>query len=699
VPIGISEEHAALHEAARRWTEAHCPPSVPRSVLDADAEVLPPFWGGLADLGWLGLHVPEEYGGQGFSVAELAVVLEELGRACAPGPFLPTALAGWLITLCGPDELRERWLPGLADGSVVGAVAFSQPVLSAHLADVVVLPVGDGWAAVERECLDVTLLASLDATRRVARVEVRGDVPPASMLDPLPAPLRPVDLAAVLLAAEAVGGADWCVETAASYAKVREQFGRPIGQFQAVKHRCADMLMTTELARGAAWDAVRHTGDPRSSALSAAVAGALAPEAFAACAKDCVQVLGGIGFTWEHDAHLYLKRAAAVRQLLGGVHPWRAGAASLARAGVRRTLSVDLPEEFDAFRGEVRAFLHDLEGRDKGEWRAAMAEAGYLAPHYPTPWGLGATAAQQLVIDEEFRSARVRRPHLQVGAWVLPTLVAHGTPDQHDRFVGPTLRGEISWCQLFSEPGAGSDLAGLSTKAVRTDGGWLLSGQKVWTTFAHQTDFGMCLARTDPDAPKHQGITCFVVDMRSQGIDVRPLRELTGWEMFNEVFLNDVFVSDDCVVGAVDDGWRVGRTTLENERVSMGQGSSFGFGVEALLGMVPDDDAVATDELGVLVAEAHALAVLGLRMTIRAVSGVEAGPESSVRKLLGVEHDQHVQEFGLGLLGHEGAARSGDGETWVNGFLANRCLTIAGGTSEIQRNVIAERLLGLPKDP
>jgi alkylation response protein AidB-like acyl-CoA dehydrogenase len=282
---------------------------------------------------------------------------------------------------------------------------------------------------------------------------------------------------------------------------------------------------------------------------------------------------------------------------------------------------------------------------------------------------------------------------------VLPTLVAHGTPDQHDRFVGPTLRGEISWCQLFSEPGAGSDLAGLSTKAVRTDGGWLLSGQKVWTTFAHQTDFGMCLARTDPDAPKHQGITCFVVDMRSQGIDVRPLRELTGWEMFNEVFLNDVFVSDDCVVGAVDDGWRVGRTTLENERVSMGQGSSFGFGVEALLGMVPDDDAVATDELGVLVAEAHALAVLGLRMTIRAVSGVEAGPESSVRKLLGVEHDQHVQEFGLGLLGHEGAARSGDGETWVNGFLANRCLTIAGGTSEIQRNVIAERLLGLPKDP
>ncbi|HVM41600.1 MAG TPA: acyl-CoA dehydrogenase family protein, partial [Acidimicrobiia bacterium] len=290
-------------------------------------------------------------------------------------------------------------------------------------------------------------------------------------------------------------------------------------------------------------------------------------------------------------------------------------------------------------------------------------------------------------------------PHLQVGAWVLPTLVAHGTPEQQERFIPPTLLGEITWCQLFSEPGAGSDLAGLSTKAVRGDDGWLVSGQKVWTTFAHQSDWGMCLARTDPDAPKHDGISCFLVDMRSEGIDIRPLRELTGWEMFNEVFLNDVYVPNDLVVGAVNDGWRVGRTTLENERVSMGSGSSFGLGVETLLGLVPDDDPVANEHLGRLVAEAQSLAVLGLRMTMRAVSGVEAGPESSVRKLLGVEHDQEVQEFGLGLHGAAGAVREGDAESWVTGFLANRCLTIAGGTSEVQRNVIAERLLGLPKDP
>jgi alkylation response protein AidB-like acyl-CoA dehydrogenase len=251
---------------------------------------------------------------------------------------------------------------------------------------------------------------------------------------------------------------------------------------------------------------------------------------------------------------------------------------------------------------------------------------------------------------------------------------------------------------LFSEPGAGSDLASLSTKASRADGGWLLTGQKVWTTMAKESDWGLCLARTDPTVPKHEGISCFCVDMTSEGIDVRPLRELTGFAMFNEVFLSDVFVPDDCVVGAVGDGWRAARTTLANERVSMGSGSSFGFGVEMLLGMVDMDDPVAVDDVGALLAEAQSLAVLGLRMTARAIRGADPGPESSVRKLLGVEHDQRVQEVALGLLGAQGAANDGDAATWVGAFMANRCLTIAGGTSEVQRNVIAERLLGLPKD-
>ena len=256
-----------------------------------------------------------------------------------------------------------------------------------------------------------------------------------------------------------------------------------------------------------------------------------------------------------------------------------------------------------------------------------IADTGYLVPNWPEPWGLEADAIHQLVIDEEFREAHIRRRHLQVGAWVLPTLVAHGTAAQQERFIPPTLRGEILWCQMFSEPGAGSDLASLSTRAEKVDGGWSLTGQKVWTTMAHIADWGICLARTNPDAPKHLGISCFLVDMTSTGLDIRPLRELTGAEMFNEVFLDGVFVPDDLVVGEIDTGWEAARTTLANERVSMGSGSSFGPGVEGLLGHAADGASpVVVDHVGRLLAESHALAALGWRSTLRALSGAEPGP-------------------------------------------------------------------------
>jgi alkylation response protein AidB-like acyl-CoA dehydrogenase len=695
--LGISDDHVALHETARRWVTNHCPPAVPRAFLDDAPETLPPFWDDLAVLGWLGLHLPEDVGGSGYGLPELAVVLEELGRACAPGPFLPTVLASAAIDRLGDDVLRTALLPGLADGSVRGAVAFSAPVLGAGLADVVIVPAEGGWNVVQASDLTITPRTNLDMTRRVA--DVSGDAPSLGFLaDPHGGIVA--DLAIVLVAAESTGGAAWCVETAAQYAQVREQFGRPIGQFQGVKHRCADMLLALEQARAVAWDAARPADSEPEHVLTAAVAGALVPDAFFKCAKDCVQVLGGIGFTWEHDAHLYLKRATALRALLGGSpRASRRRVTELAKAGVRRSLAVDLPPGAEPIAAEVRAFLDELKTHDKDEWRRIIADNGYVSPHWPKPWGRDASALEQLVIDHEFSVARVRRPHLAVGAWSLPTLIAHGTPEQQERWMGPTLRGEMNWCQMFSEPGAGSDLASLSTKASRDEGGWLLTGQKVWTSMALQADWGICLARTDPTLPKHSGITCFFVDMRSEGLDIRPLRELTGEAMFNEVFLADVFVADDCVIGDVNDGWRAARTTLENERVSMGSGASFGLGIEMLLGLVAVDDDVAIDQVGALLAEAQSLSILGSRMTARALSGAQPGPESSVRKLLGVEHDQRVSEVGLSLLGAASSAIDGDAASWLSGFLSNRCLTIAGGTSEVQRNVIAERLLGLPKDP
>ncbi|HET9610703.1 MAG TPA: acyl-CoA dehydrogenase [Acidimicrobiales bacterium] len=746
--IAIGEDHLALLHAARRFTGDRCAPQVARAAVEAATEARPPFWDELAGLGWLSLAVPEADGGQGHGFGEQAVVLEELGRSLAPGPMLPTVWAAAVIdagtraTPSGRGAGAARpVLPDRAAGRAIGAVALdgnvrgdgtglsgsTGPVLGGALADLVVVPVhgdghggghgvgdGDGsagerWWVVAAGDVAVTPLDSLDPTRRLARLDLAG-VPATA----LPAGLtreRVTGLGAALAAAECAGGAAWCVATASAYATVRRQFGRPIGQFQAVKHRCADMLVRLEQVRAVAWDAaLALDGDepPGDEAgLAAATAGAVALEGFADVAKDCIQVLGGIGFTWEHDAHLYLRRALALRQLLGGASPWRRRTATAALGGARRRLTLTLPPEAETARAEVRATVEEIAARPEQQRRPALADAGLLVPHWAPPWGRDAGPVEQLVIDQELARARIRVPHLQVGAWAAPTIAAHGTPEQQQRWVRPTLVGDIRWCQLFSEPEAGSDLASLTTRATRTDGGWLLTGQKVWTTMAREADWGICLARTDPTAPKHRGITYFVVDMAAPGIDVRPLRELTGLAMFNEVFLTEVFVPDDCVVGEVGGGWPLARTTLANERVSMGSGSSFGGGVGALIALVAERigtgelaaDPLLLDRLGALVAEAHSLAVLGLRTTARSISGTEPGPEASVRKLLGAEHDQRTQEMGLELLGPEGATPVGTAGRWTLGFLANRCLTIAGGTSEIQRNVIGERLLGLPRDP
>jgi 3-oxochol-4-en-24-oyl-CoA dehydrogenase len=721
MPIGITEEHEALRQAARGWAERHCAPAVPRAVLDADAEPLPPFWPDLAAQGWLGLHVDEALGGEGYRLLELAVVLEELGRACAPGPFLPTVLAAAVIQAAGKESAADL-VPALTSGETAGAVALTgrldaepagdgmvvngtlRAVLSAHHAGVLVARAGDEWCALTAGEFTATELESVDPTRRVAEVRVDGAVVPAARrLDGVVTEgVR--DLAAVVFAAESVGLAKWCVDAASEYAKVREQFGRPIGQFQGVKHKCADMLAATELARAAAWDAARAADEPDVAALTAAAAASLAVDAAYRAAKDCIQVHGGIGFTWEHDAHLYLKRATATRQLLGPTSSWRVRAAEAARGGARRRLAVDLPPEAEAMREEVGAFVAEVKGLDAEEQRRRIADAGYLAPQWPKPWGRDASALEQLVIDDEFRKAKVRRPNLSVGAWALPPLMVYGTSEQQQRWIPATLRGDITWCQLFSEPGAGSDLAALTTRATRDDGGWVVNGQKVWTSMAQNADWGILVARTDPDAPKHDGIGFFMLDMKTPGIDIRPLRELTGEAWFNEVFFNDVFVPDDCLVGDTHDGWRAARTTLANERVYMGGGSSIGYGVQGVLRLLDAtgaaSDPVALDEAGGLVAEEHALSVLGFRLTLQALGGADpSGSEAAVRKLLGVEHDQRVQEVGLELLGAEGTVADGEAAMWVRGFLFNRCLTIAGGTSEVQRNVIAERLLGLPRDP
>ncbi len=747
MPIAVTEDHESLRATALRWTQTHCPATVPRQAAEAPpgSDGLPAAWEKMAAQGWLGLHLREEQGGQGFTLAELAVVLEELGHALFPGPLLPTVLVSAVLARvpAGPANVPPEWLRGLADGSITAAVALGaaphpwlpvedgalalggavRPVLGLPTARLLLVPLDHGtttsWLLLDREALgdavSVEALPALDGTRAVGQLTIAGE---GRVTVPLHEQVMVSDddvrgLALTLAAAESAGIARWCLHTASDYAKVRVQFGRPIGQFQAVKHALADMLVAVEQSAAVAWDAAAAWSegdavddDARDRHLSARIAGAVALGAAAHCAKECIQLLGGIGFTWEHDAHLYLKRAMANLQLVAGgdVGALEHEVAGLAIAGARRNLAADLPPEAESLREEIRAVVAEVAAA--ADQRAAIADAGLIMPHWPAPWGRGASPLEQLVIDEELAAAGVPRPHLAVGAWALPTLIAHGTADQQERWVRPTLHGKLNWCQLFSEPGAGSDLAALSTRAERVEGGWVLNGQKVWTSLAQTADFGICLARSDPDAAKHAGITYFIVDMHADGLDIRPLRELTGAAMFNEVFFNDVFVPDDAVVGAPGDGWRIGRTTLANERVSMSTGASFGPGVESLTRTLArrsergePGPASLEGRLGHLIAEAQTVALLGHRATLRTLSGVDPGSGSSVRKLLGVEHEQRVQEMGMALYGADGAILDGKAQRWEEGFLSTRCLTIAGGTSEVQRNVIAERILGQPRDP
>lgn len=720
--IGITQEQRELAAAVRGWIARAVPPEEIRKLLDAPSAPggRPAHWEGLAEQGLLAVHLPEECGGGGGDLVDLAVALEEAGRAALPGPYLASSLASAVLHRAGAVDLAAE----LASGARIGAVALgagtltavsvpdgylldgiAPPVLCGADADLLILaaesPRGTVWLAVDAAELTVRTQESADPTRPTAEVVADGvEVPAGRVLDVDAALVR--DLACALYAADACGVAAWALETATEYAKVREQFGRPIGQFQAVKHLCADMLVRLEQARALTWDATRAADDPSPEVrgLVCALAAGAALDAAYSCAKDAIQILGGIGFTWEHDAHLYLRRSLVARQLLGTGDAHRLRAVRLAEGGARRELRMELPPEAAAYREQAREAIAPARGLDPAAARKALAPTGHAAPHLPEPYGLGAGPVQQLAVQQELAAAGVRVSDLGIATWVVPSLIAYGTREQQERFLAPTLRGEVLWCQLFSEPGAGSDLAALRTRAERVEGGWLISGQKVWTSAAQWADHGILLARTDPEAPKHKGLTYFLVDMkRAKGIDIRPLKEITGDSLFNEVYFDDVLLPADAVVGEVNDGWRVARHTLGNERVHMADQLTFDTGLEALIERAGELDGARRARIGALAAEAHALACIGLRTTMQQVAGAEPGAGASVRKLVQTPHQQKVAELALELLGPAGAVREGAGERALHGFLMSRCLTIAGGTTQVQLNVVAERLLGLPRDP
>lgn len=717
--IALTDDHRELADVARGFLTSQKARWAARELLDAADEGRPAFWSDLVELGWLGLHIDEQYGGSGFGLPELAVVIAELGRAVAPGPFVPTVIASAVIAAAGTADQQARLLPGLIDGTVTAGVGLNGEividgetasgeagiVLGAGLAELLLLAVGEDVLVLERDRAGVSVAVpeNLDPTRRSGRVNLADvSVTAADIL----AGARESALARArtLLAAEAVGGAADCVDAAVEYAKIRQQFGRTIATFQAVKHHCANMLVAAEAATAAAWDAARAAGeDEFAFRLAAAVAAALGFPAYARNAELNIQVHGGIGFTWEHDAHLHLRRALTLQALFGGDEPALDVFESTA-AGVTRANSVDLPAEAEQLRTQIHADAAEIAALDKEAQLDRLIETGYMMPHWPKPWGRGADAVEQLVIEEEFAAAGIKRPDYSITGWVILTLIQHGTESQIERFVKKALHQDEVWCQLFSEPDAGSDAAGIKTRATRVEGGWQINGQKVWTSGAHYCRRGLATVRTDPDAPKHTGITAVIIDMKAPGVVVRPLRQITGSSEFNEVFFNDVFVPDEDVVGEPNAGWAVARATLGNERVSIGGGSGSYFqGADRYLVRLAEQhaDAVAGARVrvGNFIADEQALRLLNLRRAARSIAGTGPGPEGNVTKLKLAEHMIDGGAIAAALLGPEVALCDGPGRLIGRMVMGARGMAIAGGTSEVTRNQIAERILGMPRDP
>jgi 3-oxochol-4-en-24-oyl-CoA dehydrogenase len=766
VNFAPGEDAEQLRSVVREFLAKRSDETAVRTQMENEGGFDPTVWQQSAEeLGLPGLIVPERFGGSAASAVELGVVFEEMGAALFCGPFLSTVgLAATALLELGDEDAATRYLPGIVAGNTVATLAWSgsSPAVStlsarcegdrwtvSGTADIVVdgyaadlllvaarSPAGSSLFAVAGNAsgLDRTPLVAMDSTRKLATV--RFDACPARLTghdggagDAL---RRTADLAALYLAAEQLGGSARVLEMAVDHARTRYQFGRPIGSFGPIKHRCADMLVDLESARSVVyhglWTAV-HDSD--NLALSASLARAICSDAYTGLSAHNIQIHGGIGFTWEHPAHLYLKRAKSSALLLGSATGHRARLAEVVATAylpwaTTARVADDLPDTARPIEGVIDEFLRDhpvTQADDAAADRAlreARFDAGLAIVHFAEECGgRGLDASLQAFVERRFAAAGCR-DHMASNViglgMAMPTIHAHGSSEQKRRYLRSCFSGEDIWCQLFSEPGAGSDLAALGTRAVRDGDEFVVNGQKIWTSLAHVAQFGLLLARTDPDVPKHKGLTYFLLDMRSPGVEVRPLRQLTGEAEFNEVYLTDVRIPVADVLGEVGQGWAVAMTTLANERVSIGaRPAQRGEGPIARAVEIYCEataagrvDGALTERLMLLWTQAEAARLTNIRA---AQAGRQPGPAGSIAKLQMAELNKAIYELCVDMSGpagllidgyseHAPASSSAYGGADVRkSYLRSLANSIEGGTSEVMRNILGERVLGLPGEP
>ena len=775
--FGFSEEQEQLRDAVRRFLADRSPANEVRRLMESDPGYDPEAWRQLCqDLALGGVHIPEVYCGPYFSSTVLAATaILEAGTEDDKAELLPALASGDRLATLALTEPGCGWeldaIELVADnGRLTGAKSH---VLDGCIADLLLVvarePGSRGMDGLSLYAVDGSAagvsrapLSALDPTRKLARITLDG-VDGRLLGKPGesgPALARTLDLAAAALANEMVGGAAWLLDSAVAYAKERVQFGRAIGSFQAVKHRLADLTLTVELAKSAAYQAANaaRDNDDDLSAL-ASLAKSAASDAYMQAAKDCIQVHGGIGFTWENDTHLYYKRAKSSEVFLGDpaghrerlMRDWetpeaKAEPTTASPATPSASTSAGPPSpggsvEARALREEVLGWLESNWDPNASlvAWRGKLADSGWGMPTWPTDWfGRDLPQALAPVVEEEFvRIGALGAAKTGIRILAGATLLEHGNDDQKARFLRRILTGEDTWCQLFSEPGSGSDLAGATTRADFDGECWIVNGQKVWTTSAHHADYGLLLARTDWDVPKHQGLTYFILNMRQDGVSVNRLKQMNGHASFNQVFFTDAVIPPEDRVSDVGSGWQVAITTLAHERRGAdglrGQARDHGFQGsiydeerrEMATAMEPYKwypqragrvdlvveratvtgriaDPVVRQEVAKLLTLARSAEWTARRARAAQERGQPQGPEGSLGKLAASDVARQACHVHTLIAGPDAMLTGNDGA--LNGLIAEilvsvPAVSIAGGTDEIQRNIIAERVLGLPKEP
>lgn len=777
-PSDTEETLALIAQSAAEFAKPDGPRA--RHVRDTMGGFDPAVWCAMADQGWLASLLPEERGGTGLGLAAAASIAGRLGYACHSEPFVPVAVVAVTCLLACPNTATNKGLlEAIAAGHQVVTLAWQPPsgdleldaleVLAEATADGVVLrgaarfvphPDADGFIVAAR-LIDEVVLCHVPSPSKAMRLtrEPMADgtssgrlefevmpVPAAAVLARGPmareALVAAIDAGIVASAAELSGLIERSLELTLEYLGVRQQFGQPIGSFQALQHRAVDMWIQKELTRAALRAALAVFGDPRASprerSSAASSAKARASQAALYVAGQAVQLHGAIGTTDEYELGAYVNRCLTLAAWFGSglthrrrygrqaqVHEQMIDEALVTGSTLATELGVD--DDFSAmsdddFRKNIRAdfeanypshlryLSHRVRWTEVEAWYLRMSKKGWIAPAWPREaGGMGLTHAKLLIFLEEQERWGIARYQDHGVLMVGPLLLRFGTQAQRERFLAPILRCEHIWCQGYSEPGAGSDLASLRTRAESVDGpdgpAFVVNGQKTWTTLAQDATHIFVLARTDAKAKKQEGISFLLVDIASPGIRVRPIRDIAGHEEFCEVFFDDVRVPARNLVGQLNEGWTVAKSLLGFERVSLGSPKFCEYGLQVLTRVaslvgVQKDQAFQDKFAGLRLDVAH-LGDAYAGFADMLVRGMPLGQDVSLLKIWSTETFQRIADLAIETAGSCGGLA---GKVAIGKVSSNvlglwhkaRTATIYGGSSEIQRNIIARQVLRLP---